>query len=236
MGTPIQEALKTRKGLGRKFEVADVVANYKILHQAAVDYLHEYGGDFEFLLQMQEELEKSDKLSAGQVKGVLNCLAADRNYKVDETPSEGTPYIGDELVPVVPNGTYTVVDNDSRTTIRVKDCKFGDFPPGTQVAEFLSGPDNEADYTGFAFVQGSVVKIWTRYKGSEKLKRAMDILMRPGKYKEAGEQYAIKSNRCWRCNRKLTVPTSVHRGLGPECAGVVNDPRNGIVRLGKAKE
>ena len=36
--------------------------------------------------------------------------------------------------------------------------------------------------------------------------------------KGAGEAYALESANCFRCGRKLTVPVSIHRGLGPECA------------------
>jgi hypothetical protein len=28
----------------------------------------------------------------------------------------------------------------------------------------------------------------------------------------------MRENACYRCGRTLTVPASVHRGLGPECA------------------
>ena len=31
---------------------------------------------------------------------------------------------------------------------------------------------------------------------------------------------------CGRCGRKLTVPESVERGLGPECAGLVGHNHN----------
>ncbi len=236
MATPIQEALKIRKNLGRKFEVSDVVTQYAVLSQAAYAYLGEYGGDFGFLLEMQEEYEKEGKLTAGQVKGVLNCLAADRNYREDTSSSEGTPYVGDEVQRVIPNGTYTVTDGKEYTTIRVKDCGFGDLPEGTQVLEYLYGPNNEADFVGFAFLQGKVVKIWTKFKGSQKLKKAVDILLDPGVYKIAGERYSMQSKRCWRCGRKLTVPVSLHRGLGPECAGVVASSGNKIKIGGKGGE
>ena len=32
------------------------------------------------------------------------------------------------------------------------------------------------------------------------------------------EAYAIGSGKCACCGRTLTVPASVHRGLGPDCA------------------
>ena len=44
------------------------------------------------------------------------------------------------------------------------------------------------------------------------------ILGQPTKSAESREAYALLSSRCARCNRTLTVPASIHRGLGPECA------------------
>jgi hypothetical protein len=34
----------------------------------------------------------------------------------------------------------------------------------------------------------------------------------------AGLFYAMKSQRCWMCNRPLTVPVSLYAGRGQKCA------------------
>jgi SNF2 family DNA or RNA helicase len=39
-----------------------------------------------------------------------------------------------------------------------------------------------------------------------------------GDYESMGLSYAMNSGRCWKCGRELTVPASIHRGLGPDCA------------------
>lgn len=127
------------------------------------------------------------------------------------------------VTPVVHNGTYTIVLNEKGDyrTLRIVDApeQMGK-PQGTQIAQFLSGADNTADFTGFAFVSGSRVGIWSKFKADSVLAKALNILLTADKEQQAdyGQAYAIESNNCWRCGRKLTVPASVNRGLGPICA------------------
>lgn len=121
-------------------------------------------------------------------------------------------------------GTFTVVDGDDYETIRIK-AGTGNFE-GKFVASYLSGSDNETDYTGFAFIgtDGSV-NVWKKFKTAEgKVSPAMASKVLAvsvvlfGGADDAREAYAMRSGRCSRCNRKLTVPASLHRGMGPECA------------------
>lgn len=120
----------------------------------------------------------------------------------------------------ISNGTYTIVLNaDEYVTLRIKECTFGDFPKGTRVIQYLWGSDNESSFKGFAFLTpDNKVKVWNSFKNAAKLIKAANILADsndPGFY---GLEYALRSGRCWRCGRTLTVPTSIHRGLGPDCA------------------
>lgn len=130
----------------------------------------------------------------------------------------------------IPNGTYTVVfsgteflEDNVRRTIRLRSADWAtDLPAGSQVAEFLSGSDNETDFTGFAFVVKGRPRVWKRYRDDSKVRAALDFLLEGGldKARESGYTYALASSRCFRCGHKLTVPASIHRGLGPVCAGV----------------
>ena len=130
----------------------------------------------------------------------------------------------------VPDGIYTVVNSsdgyvaDSRCTLRFRGCTnwATDLPDGSQVVEFLSGPDNESNYTGFAFVVKGKARVWKRYKTNTSAPvtaLAYMLSANDEQVKEAGWTYALESSRCYRCNRTLTVPASIHRGLGPVCAG-----------------
>lgn len=123
-------------------------------------------------------------------------------------------------------GTFTVVDGDEYETIRIK-AGTGNFD-GKFIASYLSGSDNESDYTGFAFIgtDGSV-NVWRKFKTPEgKISPAMApkvlavSVVLFGGADNARELYAMRSGKCSRCGRKLTVPASLHRGMGPDCAGM----------------
>jgi hypothetical protein len=127
------------------------------------------------------------------------------------------------ITPACPNGTFTVVLNEQGEyrTLRLVDCPehFGK-PVGTQIAQYLSGADNESDYTGFAFVSGSTIGLWSKFRANVQLGKALATLIQSDREKQIdmGEAYAIESGRCFMCGRKLTVPASLHRGTGPICA------------------
>lgn len=120
------------------------------------------------------------------------------------------------------DGTYTVVFADkSYKTLRFRTQKpDAKFAPGDTLVAYLSGSDNETDYTSFAFFdrKEAALKIWRRYQGeafSQNMQQALEILLREPE--KGAIEYAVASGRCSRCGRKLTVPASLTRGLGPEC-------------------
>jgi hypothetical protein len=80
-----------------------------------------------------------------------------------------------------------------------------------QLVEYLSGADNESDYTRFGHVRDNRVSVWKRFKDNEALNADLKAFW-------ADPSAALPSVQCYRCHRDLTVPTSVHNGLGPECA------------------
>lgn len=159
--------------------------------------------------------------------GHLNVLAAVLEevreiYRERFTPASATEPVDPRPRPIeVPEGTFTVEYPDgSYETLRIRREAWAD---GKAVASFLSGPDNETSFTGFAFVGlGPEVRVWSRFanlKGSRKVD-ALRVILLGDPEENAGlrEAYAMRSGRCGRCGRKLTVPASLHRGLGPECA------------------
>lgn len=113
------------------------------------------------------------------------------------------------------DGRYTVVFEDGTyRTIKVETYTDGNFA-GKRIASFLSGPDNGRDYQGFAFVNDGGFNIWKRYVGSG-LDNSLEVLFQDPE--KSGVEYALRSSRCRRCGRDLTVPASLHAGYGPECA------------------
>jgi hypothetical protein len=127
--------------------------------------------------------------------------------------------IKDHAAQFVPNGFYTVVHPDkTHTTLRFRPhWDEAEAAKGVQAVSLLTGPDNESSYTGVAFVRGNKVFMWKKYKESTKVLHSINFLVNGGQV-EAGETYAMVSGKCWKCNHKLTVPASLHRGLGPVCA------------------
>lgn len=125
----------------------------------------------------------------------------------------------------VTDGTYTLAYKDgTHFTFDIETVKKGTFA-GKRIVSYLSGPDNESDYTGFGFLtEDGRVALWKRFKGTETETRAahLNILFgMPERLEEAGMAYALASGRCRHCRRKLTVPASVNRGYGPVCFGYV---------------
>lgn len=134
----------------------------------------------------------------------------------------------ESIQPVIPNGTYTVVlPSGNHRTIRISDDFREDQPEGAQMAAYLYGPDNDAQYQGFAFVQGGAARIWRSFASttqtietSEVVQALYVLLQSPELAPEYAHAYALESGRCARCGRTLTVPASIYRGLGPVCAGI----------------
>ena len=86
----------------------------------------------------------------------------------------------------------------------------------------LTGPDNTSDYTTAAMQRDDGSMMYMRdFKEDSVLRTAIATVLLPdavGPREQAREIYAERSGRCSNCNRPLTVPTSLHRGLGPDCA------------------
>jgi len=116
-------------------------------------------------------------------------------------------------------GIFTAVLGDgSHVTLRVTD-RTGrlQVEEGTRIVQYLSGPANESDYTGFAFLSpAGEARLWRRFADSARLLEALRVVL--GDPQAGAEAYALESGHCARCGRLLTVPASLHRGLGPECA------------------
>lgn len=129
--------------------------------------------------------------------------------EVEETLTEQERY------EAFPDGIYTVeMDGDKHYTFKVRTQAEDDkFAPGQRVMSYLSGPNNESDYTSFAFVsdQGRV-NTWTRFRDNRSLVEAAKALAR-------SPREAMEAGHCYKCHRLLTTPESVAAGIGPTCAG-----------------
>lgn len=116
-------------------------------------------------------------------------------------------------------GRYTVVypTGDYRT-LEVKVPKKGNL-----VNRVILKIKESRDFIGVGFLTDkNKVNFWRRFSGAnppERLARIQQAVDRIAADPEkAGLAYAMKENRCYRCGKELTVPASIHKGMGPECA------------------
>lgn len=128
--------------------------------------------------------------------------------------------------------TLRNVETGNRFTYRIRGPKNDDTPRGEAQVRFVSllrGPENARDYQ----YAGTIFDVLSspRFRGTAKSRvapnapsfRAFDYVFNalavgatlPNKVEIWHE------GRCGRCGRLLTVPGSVARGIGPECAGLM---------------
>lgn len=125
------------------------------------------------------------------------------------------------------NATFTIVSKVSgaRFTYRVRKCKNDETLFFVSV---LNGADNESSYAYLGTMRKAAV---TSYKHGRKSKigetatssKSVDWFTRhvlsAMTLPESVEFWHEGS--CGRCGRKLTVPESIARGIGPECANLM---------------
>lgn len=230
------------------------------LRAVAVNFAEMYTGHNTFAQDIAVRLADTGRLSIGQMRGVLNVMIREAKIEAsrpasdafrinfadvpaprfpEETPAALPALINPTIAPVVPNGTYTVPINDSGEyrVIRLTDCpeRFNK-PAGTQIAAYQSGADNEADYTGFAFVSGDTFGQWRKFRNARDLQFALVKLLSTGRHAEFGKLWAMASGRCFICGRKLTVPISKLAGIGPVCAENVGIDIDALAALNSAEQ
>ena len=140
---------------------------------------------------------------------------------------------------MIPNGFFTIKSvSGEHKTLKVWTVKTGKLE-GYRMIGLLTGPDNERDYTAFGFVYEDLVTIFNKYKKmTSGVFRAdfstgwnpswgaweglayvfINCLSKKKADWMVTDNYSIEtSKRCLVCNRRLTNPESLERGIGPEC-------------------
>ena len=125
------------------------------------------------------------------------------------------------------NATVTLVSKASGTrfTFKVRASDDGD----VFFVSLLGGPDNEADYRYLGRIDNQ-----GRFWAGRRVPKPGDVGKDAPSSKAFDWAWGYLKNdvlpvkleiwhegRCARCNRKLTVPSSIESGFGPECAGKV---------------
>ena len=146
----------------------------------------------------------------------INCLAAIDNLRQRSIHTDSN----DRFAYV----TLYNKESGNHRTFRFKKQSVDDsFAPDRIILQLLTGSDNENDYQGIGFLNGSSIQVWRKYVGSQNEKTA-EILGQVlfgfiGRYPlEVLERFeVITSGNCFKCGKTLTTPDSVESGIGPIC-------------------
>jgi hypothetical protein len=119
------------------------------------------------------------------------------------------------------NATFTIVSKATgvRFTYKVREPEGG----GVHFVKVLRGADNEGDYSYLGFIRGGeYIHGGRKARVGKDAPSARAFGWFHGRL-QAGTLPAEQvefwhEGRCCRCGRKLTVPESIERGIGPECA------------------
>ena len=83
----------------------------------------------------------------------------------------------------------------------------------------LTGPNNQEDFTGFAFIEeDGTVRVWKRHLGTQYERHArliQNLASETDKWKLEVQWVA----KCRCCDKELTDPVSLEIGMGPICRG-----------------
>lgn len=121
--------------------------------------------------------------------------------------------------------TFTVVNEETggRYTFRVRRVE-NDNRPDVHFVDVLSGPSNTSDFTrlGMIFDEKRFVvpSRWNVSKDAPSARAFAWVFVRLTRGMDLGPARFLHEGRCGRCNRTLTVPSSIDSGLGPVCQGL----------------
>jgi hypothetical protein len=142
------------------------------------------------------------------------------------------------------NGKFTLVwpDGDTHRTFRIRTQPDAatqlrnkpnrePFAPGKRIVALMTGSDNMASYTNFGFVDDRGIYVW-KSTAAKRTKAWHDGKLigyiaglwslategEKSRFYEKGYRL-VAEERCIVCNRTLTNPLSLRRGIGPECYG-----------------
>jgi hypothetical protein len=218
-----------------KIEATDINSHMRRVGEFVIENI---AIEHAYVRSIQLRLWNGFTLTAPQIAAVYRILAeqyADRVCQIARDEAKAKDHDGYQAAidnalnrsarPMLNLGKYTVTDNTGSQyrTIRLSDCPDRyNKPKGTQIAAFLSGPGNTADYTGFAFIYpGRKPYIFQRFQSNQQLRYALGVLLESDDGVAYGKLYALESNRCWRCDKLLTTPESILNGIGPHCAKTI---------------
>lgn len=212
--------------LNRKFEVQDV-AEYGWLRGIAADFADSWVFDHKhwantFMHDMQTRIERRQKLSDGQYKGILNVLRAVSLPAAPAAPASA-PALN---VADIESARYTVVTSaGERISVRLNHpSTWTDEKESRKVSVKVSGA-----WSGVGKVDADgTVRFWRKAGGlADRARIALRVLLAAEDRIALGKAYALEANECFFCGKELDTPDSIAAGYGPDCARRRNLPWGG---------
>ena len=201
---------------------------------------HNHEGD-RFLSSILRSLAQYGSLTINQTLAVRRNM--ERVAQAQESVRVGVPATGQsaaeraatpEEASHIFNGIYTMDDGNQHMTFRIHTVRRGNLE-GKRIVKVQEG---YLEFRGFAFVgRDGQLLVWQRYMAdsarSERYIVWANLLLRTLNEVVLPEDNVLHmdnadggvggmtiqvTRNCRRCNRLLTVPTSIESGIGPECA------------------
>lgn len=116
--------------------------------------------------------------------------------------------------------TFRSVKTQTRYTYRLVKAKDRDL----WFVSLLIGPENSTSYSYLGVIQNNSFRLTPKSRlpiTSVPVKAFKWVFDKLVKGVEPPDVEIWHEGRCGRCGRLLTVPESIERGIGPECAGVM---------------
>lgn len=178
-------------------------------------------GQARAMAQIMAERQQEAAAAAAQQAAQAEALPHTSNLETAAGPDDAAE---------IYNGVYTINDGGEHLTYRIHTVQRGSL----QGKRIIKRQTAYGEFTGFAFVdQRGRLSLWRRFRDEaneryvvwarillEALRstNAMGGQASDLEWQVAGSTYQIQQTRhCRRCNRQLTTPESIDRGIGPEC-------------------
>lgn len=123
------------------------------------------------------------------------------------------------------NATFTIrsTKTGTRFTYKIRVAETEAAKPDTWFVSLLRGQDNESDYAYMGIVRNrcefrhtNKSRVTAEAQSAKAFQYLFDTVVLRDHLPSTLEIW--HEGRCGRCGRKLTVPESIERGLGPDCA------------------
>lgn len=178
------------------------------------------------LLVAEWLLEPRREGIGSMLKAGYKCLVG-QAIKVEEAPSVAPAFDRPAFKSAVINKGFFTVEEEGE---KHRTFRFKTNAKGQTIIGLMIGQNNITDYAWFGFVDGETIRFWKNARSGwpqvtvtlpishEAINECFEAIK--GNVEGAGLRYATYYKHCSRCNKVLTTPESLERGLGAECAGL----------------